>query len=101
MAKFSQHVLGVIVAGATLFGLAVGGCGRNELPSYGGELGGTSFGGTGGTTPMAGRGGTAGFAGSGGAAVCGNGVCQPSETATGCPADCTRCGDKICSGPET
>ena len=36
--------------------------------------------------------------------VCGDGVCEGSETEATCPADCTGewvCGDGVCEGPET
>ncbi|MEJ7730305.1 MAG: hypothetical protein WKG00_13935 [Polyangiaceae bacterium] len=32
---------------------------------------------------------------------CGDGICVPGETATGCPEDCTQCNDGLCSGGET
>lgn len=32
---------------------------------------------------------------------CGNGRCEEGENASNCYADCGRCGDRLCTGPET
>jgi hypothetical protein len=32
---------------------------------------------------------------------CGNGVCDPKETAQSCPGDCLVCGDGVCDAGES
>src|SRR6187431_1673752 len=94
MAKISQRFWSFVVVATALAMLSVG-CGRNDLPAYGGEdVGGAPSAGSG---NRAGFGNSAGFGNNGGAPFCGDGLCGPGESMDTCIGDChPLCHDGKC-----
>src|SRR6187431_1245388 len=88
MAKVSQRFWSFIVFATALAMLSVG-CGRNDVPAYGGEgASGAPTAGSGNRAGSGNVGNNGGFGNGGNEDFCGNGECGPGENMNTCLVDC-------------